>query len=60
MRSLETDAAIEARFGKPDWTRSFIEFGMLLTPFKNYKLWRVDPIVSISNEVEESWRVGSL
>lgn len=43
MRNIETDKAIELRFGKPDWECSFIKDGMMWTPIGNYKLYRIDP-----------------
>lgn len=44
-RNKGVDAYMEARFCKPDYTRSFIdENGMVRTPMGNkWLLWRIDP-----------------
>ncbi len=45
MRNYQVDRYIEERFGKPDWTKSFINLrnkNEILTPIRNYTLWRVD------------------
>ena len=43
-RDYKTDRAMEAKFGKPDWSRSFIKDGVKYTPLgKHNNIWRIDP-----------------
>jgi len=43
MRSLTCDEAMEDRFGKPDFTRSFLKNGIIYTPMGNRDdFWRID------------------
>lgn len=44
MRNVQADKYMEERFGKPDFSKSFLKEGMVWTPMGNYRLWRVDPI----------------
>ena len=40
-RNKEVDTYIEQRFGKPDFSRSFVKDDVILTPMgAEYKLWR--------------------
>jgi len=47
-RSSETDNYMEEKFGEPDYSKTSIDqniaYSILLTPFNEVKLWRVDPI----------------
>ena len=48
MRSPKLDRYMEARFGLPDWDKSFIVtrggFSERYTPMDGWRLWRIDPI----------------
>lgn len=41
-RDPACDAAIEKQFGKPDYLKTYIQNGLIITPFLKYKLWRID------------------
>ena len=48
MRSPKLDRYMEARFGLPDWDKSFIKtiggISERYTPLDSWRLWRIDPI----------------
>ena len=47
-RNKQVDEYIELRFGKPDYTRSFIKEGMVWTPIgTQYQFWRVESIEEV-------------
>ena len=44
------DRAIEAKFGKPDYSKAFIKNGMGYVPHKGVRLWRIEPLENPSPE----------
>jgi hypothetical protein len=47
MRKEEVDKYIESVFGKPDWSKTKMVSGMMLTPMiGNNKLFRVDELLN--------------
>lgn len=45
MRDKSVDKAMEIKFGKPDYSKSFVKDNMVWTPLGDkVKLWRVDPV----------------
>lgn len=43
-RIESVDKYIEGRFGKPDYSKSFIKDGMVWTPIGKWRLWRIDTV----------------
>lgn len=42
------DRAIEAQFGKPDYSKAFIKNGMRYIPYKGVRLWRIEPLFRLT------------